>query len=80
MVLRVVLYSTNTIDSTDENPTSQWKFDKKPPHPIQEAANKFRDEMKKFHSETVSQQQKNTRSNIPFPSFLSPIIIPRNIL
>ena len=80
MVLRILFYSTMTIDSTDENPTSQWKFDKRPPHPIQEVANKFCDKMKKFHYETVSEQKKNTRSNIPLPSFLSPLFIPRNIL
>ena len=46
MVPWVVFYSPTIIDSTDDNPTSQLKLGKRPPHPIEEVANKFRDETK----------------------------------
>ena len=49
MVLQVVFYSWTTSAITDENPTSQWKLEKRTSHPIEEVANKFHDEMKKFH-------------------------------
>ena len=64
MVIRVVFYSLTNSAINDDNPTSQWKMEKRPPRPIQEVARKFRDEMKKFHEETTKQQQNNTRINL----------------
>ena len=49
MVLRIGFYSPNTRESTDDNPTSQWKLDKGPTRHIQEVSKKFCDEMKKFN-------------------------------
>ena len=72
MVLQVVFYSWTTSAITDENPTSQWKYDKRLRRPLREFTKKFRDEMNKLHEDTTAQQQNNTRSNIPLPFEYSP--------
>ena len=80
MVLQVVFYSWNTSAITDENPTSQWKYDKRLRRPLREVTKKFRDEMNKLHEDTTTQQQNNTRRNVPLPSESLPPNASRNVL
>ena len=49
MLLHIGFYYTTTRASTDDNPTSQLKLDKRLPQTIQEVPNKFHDETRKFH-------------------------------
>ena len=68
VVLRIGVYSSTTSASTDDNPTSQWQSEKRPPRPLRDEAKKFRDDMKEFFNEASSPAESSPAESSPAES------------